>query len=419
MTASPAIRHALSLRALLLSDQMLFSLAGFLLTLTLARHYPAADLAAYGIGLSLALILAGLQTQAYLIRFTLMNARTVRRRLALWGGEHLTLSFAGAALLSFLVLWDGVTALAALASYALYTQSAFARAVWIKQGQAGTAAGAALLYVLLIGSFAAACERGILPSFPFVLIAILLAGSAFGAAALLPAHSLPGWRLGAIRAGRTARRQGGHAFAGTLGAAGIVHAPLLVLGIAAPPVQTAAYVALRGLTQPLQIAARGLDLADKHKLSQTGRTGGRYRLLRRQLALYALAGAAAFGALLFFGDALIALVYPGRFAGFADVLALLTLCMAGAALLYPLESALSQAGRLPRFNRFRVVAGSIALLTALALCPVYGAWGAAFASAGGWALCLLAGLWLARPALCHGDRCQGESRKDNTTRLSV
>src|SRR5580698_7200928 len=73
--------RALAPRLFLLLDQSIFSGANFLLTIVLARHYPAAQFGAYGVGLATALTVQFIQRNLYIVSLSLMSERIALRSL--------------------------------------------------------------------------------------------------------------------------------------------------------------------------------------------------------------------------------------------------------------------------------------------------------------------------------------------------
>lgn len=63
------LRTPMMIRVITLGDQCMFAAGNFLLTVLLARYYSDIDLAAYGIALSIALVLQGVQKNTYVIQY--------------------------------------------------------------------------------------------------------------------------------------------------------------------------------------------------------------------------------------------------------------------------------------------------------------------------------------------------------------
>ena len=61
-------RRPAMIRLITLGDQCMFAAGNFLLTVLLTRFYTDIDLAAYGIALSIALVLQGVQKNTYVIQ---------------------------------------------------------------------------------------------------------------------------------------------------------------------------------------------------------------------------------------------------------------------------------------------------------------------------------------------------------------
>ena len=75
-----SIRSHLATRGFLFADNLLFSVANFVLTISLARLYAESDFAAMGVALAFALAVQAMQKSLYIVRVSLMPAHTARRR---------------------------------------------------------------------------------------------------------------------------------------------------------------------------------------------------------------------------------------------------------------------------------------------------------------------------------------------------
>src|SRR5687768_6262155 len=86
--SSPRLARAMT-RIATVGDQLLVAISNFGLTLSISRAYGAEEIAGYGIGLSLALLILGLQRQAITIPLALQNpSRVLRRRGGIFA-QHL------------------------------------------------------------------------------------------------------------------------------------------------------------------------------------------------------------------------------------------------------------------------------------------------------------------------------------------
>ncbi len=99
---------------------------------------------------------------------------------------------------------------------------------------------------------------------------------------------------------------------------GYTHVPLFILGVLAPPIHAAAFVATRSLMQPLQIFLRGLDIADKAGFAdRAGTPYGRnaFRMTLKLAALYTAAGCIFGLGVGLFPETLLQLAYGPKFVG--------------------------------------------------------------------------------------------------------
>jgi O-antigen/teichoic acid export membrane protein len=362
-------------------DQLLVALANFGLTLSIGRAYGAEEIASYGIGLSVALMIQGLQRQAITIPLMLQSrTRAARRRGGIIAEHYLVL--AGVASLGLAGLAFGSLAqlsqfgLLVLASSAtcllIYAEIEFARAVLVKLGRPLLLLASGVWYALLCAGVSVAALYHIID---YRTLLGLIAG-----AMLL--HAVV---LGAI-VGRLAIRQGLRllsadvyrygfwAFVAALTYSGYSHFPLFILGAVSEPIHAAAFVATRSLMQPLQVLLRGLDVADKAIFADQAvppHSAQAFRLTMRQAAPYA-AAAALFGLLIFVDpQTLILLTYGDKFVhaapsllAWTPVFFLLSVCL-------PFESLVYARQEFRRYYLIRTIGSVFALALTL---PFIGWW---------------------------------------------
>lgn len=323
------IRHAVT-RIATIGDQALVSLANFALTLAIGRAYAAEDLASYGMGLSVGLMVQAIHRHAIIIPLMLQpNARAGRRRGGILA-EHMAVLLCaliigaagfigagqiGASHYSHLIIAASVVCLI------VYLQLEFARAILVKLGRPLFLFASAAFYAALCAVLAAGALAHLI-GYETLLIAL-------GGAMLLHAAAIVGLarRFNAGQGVRLLsadlRRYGGWAVAATVTYAGYNHVPLLILGVLAAPVHAAAFVATRSLMQPLQILLRGLDIADKTAFSEKiGAPGerGAFIVTIKLAALYAVTASILGLGVALFAEPLIALAYGEKFSGFQPAL---------------------------------------------------------------------------------------------------
>jgi O-antigen/teichoic acid export membrane protein len=359
-----------------IGDQVLVSLANFGLTLAIGRAYSAKELASYGIGLSLGLMVQGVQRHALIIPLMLLSRARVARRcggivsahlivlasvLLLGGAGFLIAGQLGAPRYSHQIIFAGAACLV------VYVQLEFARAILVKLDRPVflCAHGAWYAGVSCMLAAGALTQRIAYETLLLALCGTMIASALVIAVGLRPLRL----RLGLRLLGHDARRYGGWAAVATATYAGYNHVPLLVLGALAAPVHAAAFVATRSLLQPLQILLRGLDLADKHAFSKTaGAPQGKPALhsTLKVAGLYALVAGVLCVGIASFAEPLILMSYGGNFAGFGPTLiawtpvfVLLSMAMPFESLIYAREE----------FRGYYIVRG-IGSLAAIALTAI-------------------------------------------------
>lgn len=329
--AAPASlsRYALT-RAATVADQLLVAVTNFGLTLAIGRAFSHEDLASYGIGLSIGLMMQAVQRHAMNIPLMLeSDARAARRHRSVLAEQLIVLACSlaagGLALAAASVLgasrYTHLVVAASVVCLLIYTELEFARAFLIKMKRPGTLLAAALWYAgvsTLIGA-SSLLHWTDYETLLFVLAAAMLVHYL----AIVTVTGLPdlkrGWRLFASNM----KRYGGWAGVATATYAGYNHAPLLALGAFAAPIHAAAFVATRSLMQPLQIVLRGLDIADKSVFSQgAGKSsaGGAFKQTMKLAALYAFIGIVFGGLIGLFAGKILALAYGTKFSGFEAAL---------------------------------------------------------------------------------------------------
>lgn len=390
-----AVMHYAGTRLATISDQILVAVANFVLTLAIARAYSAEELASFGIGLSIGLMLQGWHRHAVTIPLMLESDERVARRRAAIAGQHgfvLGAALAvGAALLVLAYTIDmphyGQLILAASAvCLIIYVELEFTRAILVKLDRPTMLVFGAGWYVLVVAVLAALALAHSLDY--WILLAALCAAMLVHAAATLVSIGAFSLRLGLRFLAAHIRKYGGWSAVATATYAGYNHVPLLILGALAAPIHTAAFVATRSLMQPLQILLRGLDIADKSSFSRTTSADRQRRSpLRQTLYLAALYGGVAslFGlAIALWADEIVELAYGPKFSGLGLVLMAWIPVNILISLTMPFESLIYSRQEFRRYYFLRAIASVLAIAAAVPLISQYAEIGAILACAIGW-----------------------------------
>lgn len=385
----------LRMRLLAFMDQMAFSVANFIMTLVFARHFTDSEFASYGIGLSAALLVQGVQRATYVIPTSLLSSARAQRIGPGLIGEHFIVL--GSLLLLGFVGFIGSLALS-LDAYAtniilctvmcllIYLQADYDRVLQFKYGLFYDPLITSVAYGLLIVAMSAVTLMvgvsfhtfvGAIYVFVFVKIAWLQMRT-----------TRPNLRWGLRVLARDAKVNTGWSIVGTFGYAGYNHIPLFVLGFTSPPVQAAAFVAMRSLLQPIQILARSFDVVDKHLFHrlQSGAVNPTSRIFWRSITLYFGIGLAAAVTILLFSHSIVRIVYGSKFEGFEHLLAGWAVLLLLFVLTLPIETIVFSHGRIYEYNIVRLIGGAAGVIISLLLCSSMGASGAIIACIAGWFL---------------------------------
>lgn len=391
-----------------LLDQICFSAANFILVVCLARYYSDVEVAGYGIGLSLALIIQSTQRTCYVVQNAVIAPPIFRKRARAVLGQHMVAwawILALEALLAALLLWlspGDYTQAIIISTFVcslIYAQLDFDRITLTKYGRILDALIASVLFLMLAG-----CLFFLIPAWGIAYTTTMLLVGGYAALKIARLVMIVGWPdfgLGTRMARRATRNYLGSSVLGVVGATGHNHAPLFILGYLAAPVHSAAFVAMRGLMQPMMVIIRSLDVIDK-SLIQAGssKTGSTLRrILARQMFIYTgFAACAVFGSLLF-GEWVIQLVYGHRYDDYIWLITGWSVIFSLMAVTFPMETVIVKQGKLKRYNTLRLVAGAVGLVLAFLLSPVMGAAGAVWAAIGGWITCVACAAWLLRDVI--------------------
>ncbi len=394
------------MRLLSLGDQALFSASNFIITIALARFFPSEDLAAYAIGMTIAVTAQSLQRATFVVPITLLdNARFYRRRGGLTGQNFLLFVAALTILaLAFAVL--GVLKLVHSGSYVAPTLSCtviyfsvdFDRAMLLKSGRRVAPFAMSLSYFVTTLALATlAYLRAI--SFSDVLLIQAL----FGAAKTSTTVSLTAWprfRYAFTLLIHNFKTNFGWASVCTISSIGYSDLPLFILGASGNALATAAYVAVRSPLQPFFIVVRSLDIVDKVRFGNVSRkkvvdaSEPFWRLLR----LYFL-GSLAFAIFAALGSKYLILLFIGpRYLEFGLTLSLWAVILVLVTTMLPLETIIYRECRIRSYAYIQVIAGVVGGIAAVPMSYYFSTPGAVGACLLGWIVVISASwMFIVRP----------------------
>jgi O-antigen/teichoic acid export membrane protein len=395
------LRTVLAYRSLLLLDQVFFSATNFILTITLARAYSDEAFAAFGVGLSIALVAATVQKLIYIFRFSLMTPRTAGRYSPGVIAEHLlvliglAVPLAGGAVAAVALGVQGFPrylALSVLVCGLIYCQVEFDRALQIKRGSAVGAFLLSFLYFLAVLLLAGLTYAVALPFELFM--AGLAIFSVTKGAWIAASGARPRWRWGWRFLKQDLRQHGVSGGLITAAHAGFTHVPVMVLAGVSSAAQVATFIAMRSLTQPLSLILRSFDAADKNRLRTA--SGGTVAGARRVfwLTFLAYGGVPLLGlALISLGpEVLIRLAYGGKYMDSGHLLLAWCLFFTLLGVTNPQWSIVRLFDKDRVFTRWYLASAVLGTALAALLSPHLGADGAMIASLAGVTLLVLGGL---------------------------
>lgn len=394
-----------TLKALSIVDQGVFSVGNFALTIMLARHYSNEEFAAYGIGISTALLVQGVQRSTYVIPTSLLMSRRAQKTGPGLVGEH-------AIVLGLIALCGLMVAIPALvvpgldhlsniilstvSCLLLFCQADYDRVLQIKFGRFFDPLGTSTAYLAFVGLLTLLVRQTAVP-FKLILgllVVFLLCKFMW----LIVRTDRPNLRWGWRVLRRDARANTGWSTFGTVAYAGYNHIPLFVLGATSPAIQAAAFVGMRSLMQPVQILVRSLDVVDKHmfRSRSSSDAGGERRLFWKSFALYLAIAVTIALAMAVLAVPLAHLAYGHKFDGFEHLLVGWGVLWGMFTLTLPIESIVFLRGRLAGYNVARFLAGAVSVALAFVLCRPYGAGGALAACLIGWCIAVVGSLMAIR-----------------------
>lgn len=400
------MNNRLAVRMISLGDQVLFAGGNFLITILLTRFYKPAELAAYGMAMSIAFILQGIQRNSYIIQNAVLPVKILKGRARKILAEQmiaivpLLVALAAVSFIVTLLLPETLLALTLVAStacFSIFAQLEFERVILMKYKLYLVPVTTSLLYALLIGGLLLVHAH---LTFNEAMIAILVFAclKSLIMLAVIGRPDFPGgWRL--LRS--DLRRNSMASMLGVVGYSGYVHAPVILLGMLSTPVQAAAYVAMRGLMQPLQIVIRSMDIIDKNFFRERSSNSaeGIRKLMYSQIALYGATGLVLSTLICVFGTQLIHLFYGGKYIEFKSMLYLWGILTVFFAMLQPIESAIIVRKLLNKYNFIRLWVGIGTCVVIVFTVKPFGATGAILVSTVASVAAVVAGFVLIRRTL--------------------
>ena len=381
------LKNPLVLRMASLGDQVMFAAGNFLLTVLLTRFYNDTALAAYGIAVSVALILQSIQRNSYIVQHSLLDLKILKRRSKKIIAEQMIVVVPVLLLLamaSFIVVpffgqsLFAQTLAACVACFAIYAQLEFDRIILMKYKKFLIPFATSFLYLLLsviLLLFHASLTF-------YQVIAILTVFACVKSLVLLYVVGRPDFRGGWALLRSDLRRNAPSSMLGVIGYSGYTHAPVLLLGLLSTPVQAAGFVAMRSLMQLLQIVIRSMDMIDKNFFRERASGSGQKirELMNRQIFTYGIVSIIFSGLICIFGKQIINLLYVGEYIQFRNTLYPWAGCVIFFSLLQPLESAIIVKKLLNKYNVMRLWAGIATCIVLLFVVKPYGAMGAVIVS---------------------------------------
>lgn len=372
------------------------SVTNFVLTLIIGRIFSAEEFASYGIGLSIGLMLQGVQRHAITIPLMLEPDDRVRRRARAISAEQSVLlaftAISAALTLAILLSVDTsafghLVVIASAVCLVVYLQLEFARAFLVKIGRPWLLLASAGWYAAVAGTLSLLALTHRIEYLP--MLAWLTGAMLIHAVVVLTIAGLPDIRKGLRLLAADIRRYGGWAAIATATYTGYNHVPLLILGAIAAPVHAAAFVATRSLLQPLQILLRGFDVADKSAFAKAARdpfSKAALHFTLKLVALYAAVGA-IFGVVVFFlADRLIVFAYGAKFADHSAALIAWVPAYMLLSITMPLESLVYARKAFQGYFLIRGIASLVAIAAAIPLIAAYSDVGAISACTLGWGI---------------------------------
>ena len=346
-----------------------------MVTLCLARVFDPIDLAAYGLGLSAALVLSNAYRLAFIVPLLLMDKARFGARSRRLQARHQVFYATIVGTLAFcLVLAVSIGAssfalMALLSTLVCFVQLApidFERLIFIRAGRAWLSPAFSLGHFLVVIGLGGLASIGYLSAIAFVAFTAVFSWIRFSVSAGLVPPKFHGLWKGSKA---TLSRNFGWLVLGSLSSTGASHLPMFYLSSFAPALNVAAYVAMRAPVQPLQIITRSLDLLDKLRLSRLqGRTQNlKPQLVGRRLTSLALAGVVIVTTVHLLSTQIVLLLFGTKYRGFELTLTAWAILIGLYTLTLPIESLLVSKGRSKLYALLQLGAAGITVVLSIPL----------------------------------------------------
>lgn len=350
------------------------------MTVVLTRYYSEIDLAAYGMAISIGLILQGIQRNSYVIQNSILDFKVLRARGRKIIAEQIIAIFP---LLLVLACLSAVAATyapenlvsktlaASTYCYIIFSQLEFERIILLKYQKNLIPFLTACVFVLLV---LAMFFLNAHITF-YELIAIMTIFAVLKASILIWIIGKPDFKGGWILLRRDFRKNSMSSIMGVIGYSAYTHASVLFLGMYSQAVQAAAFVAMRSIMHILQIIIRSMDVVDKNffRSRVSDSEHGLLHVVNRQTLIYAAVSIILSGSVCVFSTPLINLFYHGKYAEFSNILYVWAGITTTFSILQPLESAIIMK---KLFNKYNYVRMWMGFLTCGVLYFVAGPFGA-------------------------------------------
>lgn len=394
-------KRKIFIRLITLGDQGMFAVGNFLLTILLTRYYNDIDLAAYGIAISIALVLQGVQKNSYLIQNAVLDSKIYRKRGKKILGEHMIavfpIFFVLSVISAFIILFAPEafffhTIVATTVCFAIYAQLEFERYVFIKYER---------FIIPFITSF---CFAGLVIGFLFfhdslsfygVMVILWLFACLKTSVAFLIVGGLD-LKGGLILLCSDFRRNSLGSLMGVIGSSGYTHGPVIALGLFSSPLHAAAFVAMRSLMQPIQIIMRSMDVIDKNffRSKVTNGDAGIIKVMKSQIIMYGLVSASIALVISVLGTVIINFLYDGEYIEFIYVLYGWAIISVFTSMTLPIESAIVVKKLLNKYNFIRLWIGISVVTLAIVIIAPYGAYAALALSGVALFIAMVAGVFI-------------------------
>lgn len=396
-------------RGVSLFDQIMFSAGNFILTIMLARYFSDISVAAYGVGLSVGLMLQNIFWTTYVIKNSVMPAKKFLGRADKVMGEHLVFLLIVLAIeilagIVLVIFWPGEWSHVIIASIIvctlIYLQLDFERIVCLKYKKTGALFWSSAIFFMMNAALFFAVPRFHVPYIAVMgLIALFSVGKITHLVASVGKPDFSwGWRM----AKYDVRKQIVSSLLGASGGFGYFHMPVFLMTKFAAPLESAAFIALRGLMQPAMIIIRSLDVIDKNLFNPKSHSNKDVRhAFLRQIPMYVCIALGTISVATLLGHPLLSFFYGERYSAFYPLLLGWAIIFSLMMVTPPIDTIVVKMGRVRQFNYIRMGAGIVGAAVSLILCPMYGAQGAICVTIVGCAFILCGGIWLIRDVLFH------------------